>query len=184
MTEDEEVLRRVRDARLLGIEKDTEKRFAGQRNWDFDVINQGWRYHMSDIMAAIGVSQLERLSDVASKRRRLARLYDHLLDGHPRIYRMPNDYDFVVPHIYVVRIEGMRDRTLLRERLLERGIQTGVHYQPNHWLGFYSADESTDLPVTDEEYSKLLTLPLHIDLEESDVEFVVTVINEELKAGG
>jgi len=184
VTEDEEVLRRVRDARLLGIEKDTEKRFAGQRNWDFDVINQGWRYHMSDIMAAIGVSQLERLSDVASKRRRLARLYDHLLDGHPRIYRMPNDYDFVVPHIYVVRIEGMRDRTLLRERLLERGIQTGVHYQPNHWLGFYSADESTDLPVTDEEYSKLLTLPLHIDLEESDVEFVVTVINEELKAGG
>ena len=180
VTEDEEILRRMRDARLLGVEKDTDRRFAGQRSWDFDVGRQGWRYHMSDIMAAIGLSQLGRFTDMASKRRKLASLYDDLLEDHPQICSMQNDYSTVVPHIYVVRIEGMRDRALIRERLLERGIQTGLHYQPNHWLSLYQEEDQNGLPVTDAEYKKMLTLPLHLDLQESDVENVVRAVQEEL----
>ena len=52
VTSDPEVLQRVQDARLLGVEKDTQNRFSGQRSWEFDVSAQGWRYHMSNIMAA------------------------------------------------------------------------------------------------------------------------------------
>ena len=135
---------------------------------------------MSDIMAAIGVSQLERLSDVASKRCNKAKLYDNLLEGNSRIFRMPNDYNMVVPHIYPVRIGEIKDRALLRERLLEKGIQTGIHYQPNHWLKFYSVNEERELPITDAEYGKLLTLPLHVDLKDSDVEMVVSALLDEL----
>ena len=180
VTNDEEVLRKACDARLLGVEKDTEARYRGGRSWDFDVRAQGWRYHMSNIMAAIGLSQLNRFPDMTSKRCRLARLYDGLFDEYPQIHSMPNDYDFVVPHIYVVRIEGLRDRALLRKQLLERGIQTGLHYQPNHWLGLYRNEEQSQFSVTDLEFDKMLSLPLHLDLDEADVQLVVNALIEEV----
>ena len=59
VTDNEEILGKVRDARLLGIERDTDQRFKGNRSWEFDVKDQGWRYHMSNIMAAIGIEQLK-----------------------------------------------------------------------------------------------------------------------------
>ena len=85
------------------------------------------------------------------------------------IERIQHDYNDVVPHIYTVRIKGLADREKLREHLLTRGIQTGVHYQPNHWLAFYHRDTNIKLSVTDEIYPELLSLPLHPDLEECDI---------------
>ena len=172
VTDDEVVLQRVRDARLLGVKNDTDRRFANQRSWGFDVIDQGWRYHMSDLMAAIGQVQLQRFTEMAGRRQRLASLYNSCLTGHECIEYFAHDYDVVVPHIYVVRIRGLKDRDALRLRLLEQGIQTGVHYQPNHMLTYYSKDEIIPLVVTDSLYSELLSLPLHPDVTESDVRYI------------
>ena len=61
VTSDPRVGQLVRDARLLGVEKDTEKRYNNERSWEFDVSRQGYRYHMSNIMAAVGRVQLRRL---------------------------------------------------------------------------------------------------------------------------
>lgn len=169
---DETVLQRVRDARLLGVEKDTEKRYAGQRSWDFDVTAQGWRYHMSNLMAAIGLVQLRRFPEMAAARQKLACLYDTLLSGHSLIDRIAHDYTAVVPHIYVVRIHGLKNRKALRARLLEQGIETGTHYQPNHWLSYYYDAAAAPLPVTDAIFPELLTLPLHPDMTENDVRYV------------
>lgn len=172
ITDVPEILRKVHDARLLGVEKDTEKRYTGQRSWEFDVTSQGWRYHMSNIMAAIGIEQLKRFPQMAASRQRLARRYDELLKSHPRIRLLPHDYDVVVPHIYVVRINGMSDRKALQAQLLEHGIQTGIHYQPNHVLSFYCDPVALPLPLTDLVFPDLLSLPLHPDLDEKDVEMV------------
>lgn len=177
VTEDPTVLQLVQDARLLGVEKDTEKRYTGQRSWEFDVRSQGWRYHMSNIMAAIGLEQLKRFPEMAAIRQRLARLYDYHLHGHLRIRPLPRDYDIVVPHIYVVRICGM-NRKKLQKQLLERGIQTGVHYQPNHELSFYRDPAATSLPVTDTVFPELLTLPLHPDVTEENVECICRQLKE------
>lgn len=174
VTDDPEVLHKMRDARLLGVEKDTEKRYTGQRSWEFDVTEQGWRYHMSNIMAAIGIEQLKRFPQMAATRQRLARRYDELLQNHPRIRFLPHDYDVVVPHIYVVRIKGMPDRKALQAQLLEHGIQSGIHYQPNHVLSFYRIPAALPLTVTDEVFSELLSLPLHPDVTDQDVEFICT----------
>lgn len=172
VTSDPAILRKIQDARLLGVAKDTEKRYTGQRSWEFDVTAQGWRYHMSNIMAAIGIEQLKAFPRIAESRRALARRYDELLRNHSRIQLLPRDYDVVVPHIYVVRIKGVSERKLLQERLLEQGIQTGIHYQPNHELGFYAEAAAWPLPVTDAVFPELLTLPLHPDLAAADVEYV------------
>lgn len=178
VSDDPAVLRKIKDARLLGVEKDTEKRYASERSWEFDVTAQGWRYHMSNIMAAIGLEQLRRFPDMAAARRSLARHYDSLLRDHLGIRPLPRNYDEVVPHIYVVRIAGIQDRKALQAALLERGIQTGIHYQPNHMLSLYRAATARPLPATDSVFPQLLTLPLHPDLTERDVEFVC----EQLKA--
>ncbi|BAO31120.1 DegT/DnrJ/EryC1/StrS family aminotransferase [Sulfuritalea hydrogenivorans] len=178
VTDDADVLRRIQDARLLGVEKDTEKRYTGQRSWEFDVTAQGWRYHMSNIMAAIGIEQLKRFPQMAEARQQLARRYDELLHGHERIQALPRDYAIVVPHIYVVRIQDLRDRKMLQSRLLEQGIQTGMHYQPNHWLSLYRDSAASPLPLTDAVFPELLSLPLHPDLDKIGVEHICARLKE------
>jgi dTDP-4-amino-4,6-dideoxygalactose transaminase len=172
ITDDPIVLQKIQDARLLGVEKDTEKRYSGQRSWEFDVTAQGWRYHMSNIMAAIGLVQLSRFPEMSAKRQSLSGLYDELLRDHPRIQALKRNYDVVVPHIYVVRIHGLNDRKALQMHLLKQGIQTGTHYQPNHQLTLYRDPQALTLPVTDALYPELLTLRLHVDLSKQDVETV------------
>jgi len=178
VAENETVLQRVRDARLLGVEKDSEKRYAGLRSWEFDVTAQGWRYHMSNIMAAIGLEQLRRFSEMAAARQHLARYYDKLLQGKPHIQLLPHDYNDIVPHIYVIRIRGMSDRENLQAKLLGQMIQTGIHYYPNHRLSFYRNQQPLPLPVTDAIFPEILTLPLHPDLKEDDIRYICGQLKE------
>lgn len=172
VTSDTLVLDRVRDARLLGVVKDTEKRYAGERSWEFDVSTQGWRYHMSNIMAAIGLQQLERFSVMAETRKYLASHYDSLLRKCPHITLIDHDYNSVVPHIYVIRIHNLLDRKSLQLSLEKKGIQTGIHYYPNHKLSFFSDPLADPLPVTEKVFSEIISLPLHADMTKQDVDFV------------
>ncbi len=181
VTEKEDVLNKVRDARLLGVEKDTVHRYSGKRSWQFDVKQQGWRYHMSNIMAVIGSEQLKRFPEIAVKRQALAKLYNSLFENHSQVQPVAKDFETVVPHIYVVRIEGMSNRELLQEKLLEKGIQTGIHYQPNHWLSLYSKKREAALPVTEGIFPKLLTLPLHPYLLQKDIEFIASTLKQLMK---
>jgi dTDP-4-amino-4,6-dideoxygalactose transaminase len=172
VTSDSSVLGKIQDLRLLGVEKDTDKRYSGQRSWEFDVQGQGWRYHMSNIMAAIGLKQLERFPALAARRQHLARLYDDAFLGNSAIQPLRRNHLEVVPHIYVVRLRGATMRDSVRAKLLEAGIETGIHYQPNHTLSFYRDPGALPLPVTENVFPELLSLPLHPDLSENDVLFV------------
>jgi dTDP-4-amino-4,6-dideoxygalactose transaminase len=172
VTEDSLVIKKIRDARLLGVENDTIKRFSDKRSWDFDVSSQGWRYHMNNIMAAIGIEQLKRFSDIKNKRQLLARRYNQLLSKNKRIVTLDHDYSSIVPHIFVVKIDGMLNREKLRDKLLNEGIQTGVHWKPNHLLTMYREEKRLPLPITEKIYPTLITLPLHTDLNENDIDFI------------
>lgn len=181
VSDDPEVIRLIADSRLLGVCRDTEKRYAGGRSWEFDVVAQGWRGHMSNIMAAIGLAQLERFAELSDRRRQLARRYDAALATDRRFVRLAHDYSEVVPHIYAARIPGLGDRDALRRKLLEREIETGVHYFPNHRLSFFKPEPGEPpLPMTDAIFPELLTLPLHPDLADSDVDAVVAALCEAL----
>ncbi len=181
VTDDETILQKVRDARLLGVEKDTDKRYSGERSWDFDTTAKGWRYHMSNIMAAIGIEQLKRFLKFAVKRQQLAKQYDKLFSSHSSIKPISRDYDTVVPHIYVVRIYGMKNRKEIQQKMLEKGVQVGYHYQPNHWLSFYNNDKALPLSVTESVFPEIMSLPLHPDLSNNDVEYVVDELSKILK---
>jgi dTDP-4-amino-4,6-dideoxygalactose transaminase len=184
VTADAEMAERVRNARLLGVEKDTENRFKGLRSWDFDVKAQGWRYHMSDLMAAIGRVQLQRFPEFAQKRVALARAYEAALGGSNQVRSLGLDYGPVVPHIYPVRVNAtLRDE--LRQHLEDEGVQTGLHYKPNHLLSLFreagvSGTAPSDCPVSEEVFSEILTLPLHTLMTVEEVEAICKSIESYL----
>jgi dTDP-4-amino-4,6-dideoxygalactose transaminase len=177
VSSDVNIIEYIKDARLLGVENDSNKRYLGERSWTFDVFNQGWRFHMSNIMAAIGIVQFKKLNNFIVKRRKLAKQYDSLFLGNEKIKILERDYNTVVPHIYPVLIKGLKDYKVgIQKWLLDKGIQTGFHYQPNHLLAYYKQNKLS-LPTTEKIANELLTLPLHPDLKISDVKFIVDELN-------
>lgn len=169
---DKAIIEKVQDLRLLGIAKDTEKRYSGKRSWDFDVIDQGWRYHLSNINAAIGREQLKK-SDAFWEVRKS--LYHHYMKHLPKEFIEPFqvDVDQVNPHMFPIKLKtGNRDA--LRDYLLEKDIETGIHYKPNHLLTRY---RSTDCPNAEALYARMLTLPLHCNMTLEDVQKVCDTIS-------
>ena len=178
VTDDQIILERIRDSRLLGVQRDTDKRFSGERSWDPDVSYQGWRYHMSDIMAAIGKEQLRNFDFHKTRRQALAKCYVTHLSEIPSISIFHHDYDNVVPHIFVILLAEGCDRASLIKFLAENGIPVGIHYKPNHLLSYFSDNVEQNLPTTDMLHPRILTLPLHPELLESDIEFIVRLVRK------
>ena len=178
VTDDQKVLERIKDARLLGVEGDTDKRFSGKRSWDPDVSNQGWRYHMSDIMAAIGKEQLNNFEYHKTRRQELAKCYVEHLSEMPSISIFDHDYDNVVPHIFVILLEEDIDRESVMNFLNEHDVPTGIHYKPNHLLTYFADSIATKFPITDKLYPRMLTLPLHPELSFEDIANIVKLLKQ------
>jgi dTDP-4-amino-4,6-dideoxygalactose transaminase len=180
VTADARVAERVRDARLLGVEKDTEKRYSGQRSWEFDVHEQGWRYHMSNLMAAIGSAQLRKLPRFAQHRRTIAQGYRAGLRDIGGLAFLQLPYDEMVPHIFVVRVlDGRRDE--LMAYLRARGIECGFHYKPNHLLSRFRTEYP--LPGAERLGQELASLPIHASLSAEEQHRVIQAVREFFSGG-
>ena len=173
ITNDESIISLLEDSRLLGVHKDSQRRFENARSWDFDVFEQGWRYHMSNIMAAIGIEQLKKFDEIKNSRQNLANAYVEKLSNNNNIKLFGYDYESVVPHIFPIIVSDGQKRDKLRSFLEANEIQTGIHYQPNHRLSKYSnIVPAKTLQKTDDLAKKLITLPLHVDLKNSDIDYI------------
>lgn len=181
VTSDAKAAALCRDARLLGVQNDTQARYSGARSWDFEVTEQGWRYHMSNIMAAVGRVQLARLpGEFGPARMRLAALYRERLAELPGLALLRVDpQDVIIPHILPVRVTNGR-RDAVKASLAAAGVPTGMHYKPNHLLRRYGGGRPS-LPVTERLYGQLLTLPLHPGLGEAEVEEICRLTREALR---
>ena len=172
VTGDEKVLKRIRNSRILGIKNESEHKYKDKRQWKYDVDRQGWRYHMSNIMASIGRIQLNRFAELSSKRQNLCKEYDKILKENEFISILDRDYNNIVPHIYPIRILGLKNFDGLKNRLMEYGIETGKHYFPNHMLSYFKKMNNVRLPITEKIYPELITLPLHPDLSYNDINYI------------
>jgi dTDP-4-amino-4,6-dideoxygalactose transaminase len=178
VTNDSKVIDNIKNSRLLGVEKDSDKRYNNSRSWNFNVSRQGWRYHMSNIMAAIGIQQLKKFNKFANRRKQIASAYDKLLSSNQNIFFLNRDYKNVVPHIYVVRIKDLNDRDGLREAMFKEGVEIGVHYTPNHFLNYFKSDDKIKLPVTEKVYKEIISLPIHPDVTNDDIEYVISTLEK------
>lgn len=154
--EDVSMLHRLR---LLGVDKDTAERYKNRRAWDYDVTSIGFRAHMTNINAAIGLSQLARIDEFLENRRRDCRMYDEALCDLDHVIVTDTDWDHVGPFIYTIRIrDGQRESFMTHMR--DRGIATGIHFLPCHQMTVCRDFRRGSMEVTERISREVVTLPL------------------------
>jgi perosamine synthetase len=167
--------KRLRQLRWLGINKDTWTRSDTGENysWAYNVEELGFKYHMNDITAAIGLVQLAKLDQTNARRREVASLYSEAF-GDLGWMEIPVEKSYATSswHNYVVKVA---DRDRFMKFLNVRGISTGMHYIPNHLYEIYSPYR-TSLPIADAVWTRLVTLPLYPDMSESEVGLIIDAV--------
>ena len=173
---DESQSARLRSLRWLGISKSTWDRASeAAYAWYYEVNEMGYKCHMNDIPAAIGLVQLKKLENLNRRRREIAAIYTKAFSGLAWLKTpVEKSYAHSAQHNYVVKVIH-RDRFM--EYLAKKGISTGVHYYPNHLYNLYKPFYRK-LPVAEKIWQHLVTLPLYPDLAQSQIDHIIeTVIN-------
>ena len=172
VTGNEEELHRIQRMRLLGVDKDTTERYKNRRAWDYDVVSEGYRYHLTNIMASIGVSQLKRVDEFIASRQRVCQAYSDAFRGIPSVRVPATDFSDVSPFIYSLRVLDGRREGLIAH-MQARTIDVGIHFLPVHKHSAFRSCRGGDLSVTEKVAGEVLTLPLHSNMKP---EFVARVI--------
>lgn len=159
----------VRRLRVLGITPDAGP--SGHR----EVVSEGFRYHMPDFCAAIGLAQLAKVDGFVARRRAICRSYDAAFAELRHVRLRPVDWTAVAPHIYVVRVQG-RPRADLMTTLRAAGVDAGVHYVANHVQPFFRRFATGPLPIAERVCQEIVTLPLHCDMTDADVRTVIDAV--------
>lgn len=168
----------TRDPRLM------QRQDAAQ--WEYDQVELGLNYRMTDIAAALGASQMRRLEGFVAERRRLAERYDAGL----REVGLGPDQGFGLPlldddarhhsawHLYVLELPEAADKRATFAALREAGVGVNVHYQPIHTQPYYQrlGFGPGDFPNAERYYARAITLPLHPQLSEEQQDFVIATL--------
>ena len=152
-------------------------------SWEYDIIGPWYKCNMTDIMAAIGLRQLDRYKSLLARRAQIVARYDKTCDALG-IHHMIHHTDSMDSsnHLYLIRIPGIdtQRRNEIIRRMAEYGVATNVHYKPLPMMTAYKALgwDINDFPNTFDYYHNLITLPLHTKLSDEDVEYVCEVLEE------
>lgn len=173
-TGSDELAHRIRQRRVLGIERDRISTDPARAKWQYQVVSHGFRYHMSDINAAIGLVQLEKFATFQRRKREIVRLYDDAFAALAGIEPLRHDLQQTCPWAYVVKIlDGRRDK--FREHLRKCGISTLIQFIPNHLQPVF-AKFRAKLPVTEQLFRQIVSLPLYVEMTDRDVETVIRAV--------
>jgi perosamine synthetase len=174
--ETEEEIEQVRRLRWVGISKSTWDRSddsTRRYSWDYDVRELGWKCHMNDLAAGIGLAQLDKLPRLNARRADVVRQYNEgFADLDWLDTPVVRDYAVSACHNYVIRTA---QRDALHVFLAERGISTSVHYIPNTHYDLYR-DCRGPVPVCEAVWTRLLTLPLYPDLSGDDIGRIIDTV--------
>ena len=169
-TEDE--LAMIREMRLIGMGQSSAMMYKNQRAWTYDVKRLGFRYHMPNTHAAIGISQLKKMDLISESRRDASRYYNEHLRTIPGVTVPKTDLEGITPFLYYIRVPEA-DRDALRSHLSEHGVDTGIHWQPGHWFTLLEGYRRGDLSITDRVGKEVLSLPLHSMMSQVTIDRVV-----------
>lgn len=159
---------------------------AGSGSWKYDVIGPWYKCNMTDIMAAIGLKQLDAHISMLSRRAEIIRRYDAECDALG-ICHMIHHADGVDSsgHLYLIRVPGIdgEKRNLIIEKMAERGVSSNVHYKPLPMMTAYKrlGWNIRDFPNAYDYYKNLISLPLHTLLSDEDVEYVCKTLSKVLR---
>ena len=151
--------------------------------WEYDIIGPWYKCNMTDIMAAIGLRQLDRYLGLLERRKEIIKVYDQTCD-ELGISHLAHHVEgmYSSNHLYLIRVPGItaEERNEIIEKMAERGIATNVHYKPLPMMTAYGK-ACTAYPNAYDYYHNLITLPLHTKLSEGDVKFVCCTLIDVIK---
>ena len=150
--------------------------------WYYQQVALGFNYRMTELQAALGISQMSRLDDFVSRRHGLGSRYDLLLESLPVTapWQHPDSYSGL--HLYVIRVAGTSHQQVF-ESLREKGVGVNLHYIPVHTQPYYQSMgfDAADFPEAMAYYAEAISLPMYPGLTEQDQDFVVSSLSEALE---
>jgi UDP-4-amino-4,6-dideoxy-N-acetyl-beta-L-altrosamine transaminase len=176
LTNDSEISNKMKLLRSHGITRDTEEMtHVADGPWYYQQTELGFNYRMTDIQAALGLSQMKRLNEFVSKRHTIAKRYNKLLMSFPVITPWQHEDNYSGMHLYIIRINLEKIKNSHRqvfEILREGGIGVNLHYIPVYTQPYYEkiGFNKNDFPEANNYYAAAISLPMHpgLTLEEQD----------------
>ena len=178
--EDEEIYKNYMLLSLHGQTKDALNKNS-RGGWEYDILLPGYKCYMTDMAAALGLSQLKRYESILSRRAQLIAFYDAAFAGSriTPIKHFDNDYKSS-GHLYITRIEGVgeQERNQLIDRLAQNGVAANVHYKPLPMLTAYKnlGFDIKDYPNAYNMYKNEITLPLNTVLTDEQAEYTAKLL--------
>lgn len=153
--------------------------------WYYQQVDLGFNYRMTELQAALGVSQIQRLDTYVARRHELAKRYDKFLKDLPLVtpWQHPDSYSGL--HLYVVRLKleqvGKTHREIF-EALQAKGIGVNLHYIPVHTQPYYlqMGFKQGDYPQAEQYYREAISIPMHVNLTEEELQFVSSSLRESI----
>lgn len=188
-SDDTKLLDRIRSLKFHGLGVDAYDRQTHGRSAQAEVLEPGYKYNMTDISAALGISQLARVDEFNLRRSKLVRYYreclsdiEEILPLRDPVYPMKHSW-----HLFIVRLDTDKaglSRDEFMQELKKRNIGTGLHFRAAHLQKYYRESMGTHrgmLPETEWNSDRICSLPLFPDMTFEDIDDVVETIKEVLK---
>lgn len=186
LTNSEELANKMALLRSHGVTRDAaHMTHAPDGPWYYQQIDLGYNYRMTELQAALGLSQIQRLDAYVARRHQLAQSYDQLLADLPVTtpWQHPDGYSGM--HLYVIRLQLNKIKSTHRqvfEALRKRGIGVNLHYIPVHFQPHYQSMgfKVGDFPQAEQYYAEAISLPMYSKLTDADQGSVVNALNKAL----
>jgi dTDP-4-amino-4,6-dideoxygalactose transaminase len=168
----EDNVKRLQAKRLIGMTQPAAHMYTNSRAWTYDIEELGFRYHMANLHAAIGVAQVNKIDEIRKTRQQACKRYHEELSGLDWIDAPKGDFDSVNPFLYYIRVLNGK-RPELREHMKDCGVDTGIHWQAGHSFSFLKDCRRGPLDVTDRVVEQILSLPLHSKMNTKHIGHII-----------
>jgi len=188
LTNDAQLAQRMALLRSHGITRDpSQMTHEADGPWYYQQIDLGFNYRMTELQAALGVSQMQRLDDYVARRHALARRYDELLANLPVVTPWQHSDSYSGLHLYVIRLkleECSQSHQRTFESLRDAGIGVNLHYIPVHTQPYYRelGFKVGDYPEAEQYYREAISLPMYQTLSEELQDQVVAALRQAIGA--
>lgn len=188
-TNSDEVAEKARVMSLHGMSRNAWNRFSKGGSWYYEVLYPGYKYNMTDMQAALGLCQLDKLESMQMVRKEYADMYNEAFNELSEIITpVEIEGNRHAWHLYVIRVRSELlkiDRDKFIECLSEENIGTSVHYIPVHLHPYYAERfgyKMGDFPVAEKAFEGMISLPLYPSMKKSDVEDVINAVTRIVQA--
>jgi dTDP-4-amino-4,6-dideoxygalactose transaminase len=183
VTNNKEYADKLSVLRVNGMDKESWKRNSTTGSWDYAITALGFKYHMNDIAAALGICQLSKLDKNNCRRKELADVYNVEFDGHSVIQRLVTSPNIKHAHnLYPVLIDISKlkvTRNEIMEKMKSYNVGSIVYYRPIHMHKFYEdllGCRAGDFPVAENVFKELICLPIFAGMDSEDARYVATLL--------